>query len=218
VARAAEGAGPMSDARTRILSGLRDAARTARLPRVPDDGWRYAPPVRSPAESVERFLRELEALGVEAQVAATADEVRARVASLVEGRRLLSWDAAALPYDLGPLVAGAARGSSPRDVQAAAEIGLTGCDAAIAETGSLALVSGPGRSRAVSLLPPRHVAVVRRGDVFFSMGEYLAARRDTIAASANVTFVTGPSRTADIELTLTLGVHGPGSVAVVVGP
>jgi L-lactate dehydrogenase complex protein LldG len=50
------------------------------------------------------------------------------------------------------------------------------------------------------------------------MGEFFRERAADIAAAANCTFVTGPSRTADIELTLTLGVHGPGRVVVIVGP
>ena len=102
--------------------------------------------------------------------------------------------------------------------QASAEIGLTGADAAIAETGSLVLLSGAGKPRAASLLPPTHLAIVRRSDLCASMGEFFAAHADAIARTACCTFVTGPSRTADIELTLTLGVHGPGVVIVVVGP
>ena len=50
------------------------------------------------------------------------------------------------------------------------------------------------------------------------MGEFFRERRHRVAAAANCTFITGPSRTADIELTLTLGVHGPGKVTVVIGP
>jgi L-lactate dehydrogenase complex protein LldG len=50
------------------------------------------------------------------------------------------------------------------------------------------------------------------------MGDYFRDRSEAIAGSACCTFITGPSRTADIELTLTLGVHGPGRVIVIVGP
>ena len=82
----------------------------------------------------------------------------------------------------------------------------------------MVLLSGPGRSRAVSLLPPVHVAIVRRGDLRASLGDFLREARDAMAGAASCTVVTGPSRTADIELTLTLGVHGPGAVIVVIGP
>jgi L-lactate dehydrogenase complex protein LldG len=50
------------------------------------------------------------------------------------------------------------------------------------------------------------------------MGEFFTARAEAMAQSANCTFVTGPSRTADIELSLTIGVHGPGKVVVILGP
>ena len=89
---------------------------------------------------------------------------------------------------------------------------------AIAETGSLALLSQPGCSRVVSLLPALHVAIVRPEDLCFGMGEFFAARADDIAGVSNLTLVSGPSRTADIELSLTIGVHGPARVVVIVGP
>ncbi len=177
-----------------------------------------APASRGPADCLERFQKELAALGVDCHVEASAVAVRERVASLVAGKAALSWDADQLPYDVGSVLVGAALGSSPREEQARAEVGVTGCQAAIAETGSLALLSGRGRSRAVSLLPPMHIAVVKREYLCFSMGEFFALGAARIAEVANCTFVTGPSRTADIELTLTLGVHGPGRVVVMVGP
>ena len=70
----------------------------------------------------------------------------------------------------------------------------------------------------VSLLPPFHVALVRSEDLHERFIDFVTARADALAQSSNCTFVTGPSRTADIELSLTIGVHGPGRVAIVIGP
>jgi L-lactate dehydrogenase complex protein LldG len=171
-----------------------------------------------PPRALTRFLAELTALAVEHHVEVTADAVRARVAQIVGAEPVLRWDADQLPYDVGDLWPGAATGASPRDIQAAAAFGVTGCDAAIADTGSLALISGRGKPRAASLLPPAHVALVRTDQLRETMAEFFRERAADLAGAANCTFVTGPSRTADIELTLTLGVHGPGRVIVVVGP
>jgi L-lactate dehydrogenase complex protein LldG len=167
---------------------------------------------------LERFVTEARALGVDTFVETTPESVRDRLAAIIAGLRVLSWNPDQLPYGAGTLVAGATFGSSPRGEQAAADVGVTGCHAAIAETGSLALLSGPGCSRAVSLLPPLHVALVCPDDLFHGMSDFFAARGDRIAGAASCTFVTGPSRTADIELSLTIGVHGPGRVVIVVGP
>lgn len=208
----------MSDGRAAILARLRSAQRTAELPVENGTLGRPEPAAWSREECLGRFRSELDALGVENHLEATPDAVRARVSGFVEGRRVFSWDPELLPYEVGSLLAGAILGSSPRDEQAGAELGLTGCDAAIAETGSLALLSGKGKSRAVSLLPPVHLAVVRRADLCASMGEFFRAQARRLGEATSCTFVTGPSRTADIELTLTLGVHGPGKVVVVIGP
>jgi L-lactate dehydrogenase complex protein LldG len=207
----------MTDARSAILNRVRQAERTARLPaarqvHVP------APAERSADQCLRRFLDELAALGVDAHVESTAADVRARVAACVAGRSVFSWDPEWLPYDVASVLVGATYGRTPGNRQADAEVGVTGCDAAIADTGSLVMLSGEGRPRGASLLPPIHVAIVRRPDLRFGMDEYFRERADAIAAASCCTFVTGPSRTADIELTLTVGVHGPGKVIVVVGP
>lgn len=207
----------MSEARTAILRRLREGQRTGRMPAIP----RAQVPEPSPQTADElagRFSGELAALGVELHVEASADAVRTRVKTIVGEQRVFSWDAAFLPYDLGSVPMNFIFGTASRDEQAGAEIGLTGCDAAIAETGTLALLAGTGRPRAASLLPPVHLAVVRRGDLRFGMGEYFRDRADAIAQASSCMMITGPSRTADIELTLTLGVHGPGKVIVVIGP
>ena len=78
---------------------------------------------------------------------------------------------------------------------------------AIAETGTIVCVSAGGRAVQAGLLPAHHVAIVRRERIFGTLDDLFAAIAS--APPTNVTLVTGPSRTADIELTLAIGVHGP---------
>jgi L-lactate dehydrogenase complex protein LldG len=152
-------------------------------------------------------------------VVSTADEVRALVKNIVRDRTVFSWDPDHLPYDVGTILGpDAALAGGSRDRQVSADIGVTGCHGAIVETGSIAMLSGPGTPRAASLLPPTHVCLVKRTDLYPSVGEFFRCRAEDVARAACCTFITGPSRTADIELTLTLGVHGPGVVIVIVGP
>jgi L-lactate dehydrogenase complex protein LldG len=97
---------------------------------------------------------------------------------------------------------------------------ISGADVGIAESGTLLLLSGAGRGRMASLLAPVHIAVLRAEQLVRGLGEALAriqARHgpDVFADASNLTLITGPSRTADIELTLTLGVHGPREIHVV---
>ena len=105
-----------------------------------------------------------------------------------------------------------------RAIAARADLGLTGVDLAVAETGTLILMSGVGRPRSTSLLPPYHVAVFDRTALVESLhqvGVFLEAWHGDGAppgTGAVINFITGPSRTADIELTLTRGVHGPREV------
>lgn len=98
----------------------------------------------------------------------------------------------------------------------AADVGLTTADLAVAETGTLALLARPGQGRAVSLLPPVHIALLAADDIVLELGELferVSARGDLPSA---LTFITGPSKTGDIELILTVGVHGPAALHVVV--
>lgn len=94
-------------------------------------------------------------------------------------------------------------------------MGITEAEHAIAETGTIVLLADPGRPRAVSLLPRVHVAVLPREALlptFEDLFPRLASRG--IPPSA-VTFITGPSRTADIEMTPVMGVHGPQAVYII---
>jgi L-lactate dehydrogenase complex protein LldG len=210
----------VSDARTEILGRIARATRTGRIPA--DTMPEPAPEQNRAADASlnlgDRFILEARALGIELFVEWSADAARDRVGKLTSGKRVLAWNPDRLPYKCGAVLTGAVLGSAPRAEQARAEIGVTGCHGAIAETGSLALLSGPGCSRAVSLLPPVHLALVRRGDLFATMGDFFTARADAMAQAASCTVITGPSRTADIELSLTIGVHGPGKVVIILGP
>ena len=94
-------------------------------------------------------------------------------------------------------------------------LGVTGAHAALADTGGLVLVSGPGRGRLVSVLPPVHVAIVEERRLRPSLAALLREEPGLLDAGSNIVIVAGPSRTADIEMTLTHGVHGPKHVHVI---
>ena len=98
------------------------------------------------------------------------------------------------------------------------DVGITTAQAAIAETGTLVLESECERHRLVSLVPPVHIAIVEAASIRLTLGEALAAvhRGSFSEMSPTITFITGPSRTADIELTLTIGVHGPQELYVII--
>jgi L-lactate dehydrogenase complex protein LldG len=103
-----------------------------------------------------------------------------------------------------------------REAELVADVGITSADYGIAETGTLALLAAPGQGRAVSLLPPVHIAVLRASDVVYELSElFERVGKEHAEPPSALTFITGPSRTADIELVLTVGVHGPKYLYVV---
>jgi L-lactate dehydrogenase complex protein LldG len=94
------------------------------------------------------------------------------------------------------------------------DVGITGAQWAIAETGTLVLESGAERHRLTSLIPPVHICILEADNIRHSMGEILEIVHGEL--SRTVTFITGASRTSDIELTLAIGVHGPRELHVIV--
>lgn len=96
------------------------------------------------------------------------------------------------------------------------DVGITRAQAGIAETGTLVLDSSVERNRLVSLVPPVHIAILNASQIYATLDETLAALQSSGELSPAITFITGPSRTADIELTLTVGVHGPQELYVIV--
>jgi len=153
---------------------------------------------------IERFVQEVTALGGKVEQI-SAGELPARLqAFLAEAGA-----AQALTDDMtAPLLGEAA----VRRPDPAIPVGVTGALCAIAETGSLVLVSGAGETLTASLLPPFHAVILKASQIVPTVAEALA-RPEVRHARAGV-IITGPSRTADIEMTLTIGVHGPGKLVV----
>jgi L-lactate dehydrogenase complex protein LldG len=116
-----------------------------------------------------------------------------------------------LPLRRGPIL----RTPPSRDAFDGLAAAVTGVAAAIVETGSLALFYGPGAGRLSSLVVPVHVAVVERAQLLPTLDDFLARVRGHLGPRSAAVLVTGPSRSADIEQVITVGVHGPKELHVV---
>jgi len=104
-------------------------------------------------------------------------------------------------------ITGVTEGNS-RAFAATADVGISAADAALAETGSVVVNSGTGRSRLTSLMPPVHIALVPLSCLTTDIISWMAGQ--PALRPASTTIISGPSKTADIEQTLAVGVHGPG--------
>lgn len=183
-----------------------------------ESGWIEDPPAR--------FLEELEALGGYGKRVETLEEAREYVLGLArerDARLLVRWDVEELEElgvdepleEAGVEVAVWRELEEFREVAGQADIGLSTAEWAIAETGSLVLTGGPGRGRTVTLLPPTYVAVIAIDKILRTVPEAIEKYAGDGGLPANVCFHTGPSRSGDIEMSLAIGVHGPGDVHVV---
>jgi L-lactate dehydrogenase complex protein LldG len=98
----------------------------------------------------------------------------------------------------------------------AADMGITSVQSAVAATGTVVVTASTTRPRAVSLVPPMHVALVRHSQIVAQMGAALGVLESGPAMPSAIHFVSGPSRTSDIENDLTIGVHGPAALVAIV--
>jgi len=98
----------------------------------------------------------------------------------------------------------------------AVDASITGVSALIAETGSLVIAVSPEQTRSESLLPPVHIAVARANQIVPDLFDIFEQYSPANPPPSNLVFITGPSKTGDIELKLVTGVHGPGEVHVFV--
>ena len=111
---------------------------------------------------------------------------------------------------------GAGLAMEPRAARGEDLVGVTGAFAGLAETGTLMLVSGPATPASVSLLPETHIAIVAAGRVVSHMEPaWDLARAELGQLPRAVTFISGPSRTGDIEQQIVMGAHGPYRVHII---
>lgn len=226
------------NSRDKILKKLRDARQP--FPDAPPRPARYLPVTSiedtSPDGMLERFRVELEKLSGELFVVEGDDAARDCVLDLLkshEAERITSWHFKHIPIpklytaikDEGlivdyPNIHDAEKRAGAIENLEKAEVGLTGVDAVAATTGTLILSMGEGKGRIPSVLPPVHIAIAELDQFVPRIEDWLAKVRasgDTVLTdSSNILFISGPSRTADIEKQLVLGVHGPKRLQVVV--
>jgi len=170
-----------------------------------------------PADLVQRFLSRATDMASTVERIASIDEVPAAVARYLDALELrpeiadqkshngvcwpefasLDWKGAGLAIEARPTV-----GND--------RLGITGSFCAIAETGTVVLVTQPQSPTATALLPDTQVAIVRADRIVSGMEEAFAlVRRELANAPRAIHFISGPSRTGDIEQTIVLGAHGP---------
>jgi L-lactate dehydrogenase complex protein LldG len=129
-------------------------------------------------------------------------------------RRVLAW------HELADLDwAGAGIAVDDRVAQGTDRTSITGCFCAIAETGTVLLLSSPQTPKATALVPETHICLVSRARIVATMEDAFALMRREVGEPPRATwFISGPSRTADIEQTLVIGAHGPYRVHVILVP
>lgn len=182
------------------------APRPASVPRVHTSAL-------DPLDLVGSFVRNAEAVGAIVHRVRDLDGAGEAIEQIVDDEcatRIVA-SSAPLARQLGARVEAA---PYSRTAGAAADIGITEPVAAIAATGTLVQRSDDEGGRGASLLPRVHVAVLQADRIVASSAEVLRSLPDR-PLPANVALVTGPSRTGDIEMILTMGVHGPLRVHVV---
>jgi len=187
----------MNIARENILERVRAALRIeAHLPQLPTSA-----PVWPPIGDAEKRFRE-EFAAVKGEILDTPDQLR----EFLKGFRLVATDGC-------ELVEGNA---SVRE----AELGVTGCDCLVAQTGSIFVSTRSAGGRALSVLPPVHLVVARRDQLVPDLAVAFALLRQRYGRNwpSSLSLITGPSRTADIEKILVMGAHGPKRLALYFAP
>lgn len=222
--------------REKILARVREALKAAapvpgahgRAPLPPSEhsaaagARQWLPKVGdSAADQLALFRTHAAELKADFQLLDSVEEMRQALGRLREAgvwSRVASHagdltDAVCGPLNLRPL-----RTDQPYDVHEleACGAGITECDALIAQTGSVLVTSRTAGGRGVSVLPPHHIVLARREQLVADLPAAFALLKEKYAVNypSMISFITGPSRTGDIERILVLGAHGPKQLTI----
>ena len=186
-----------NSARESILGSIR--THLAASPPVVDHPVNPANPViRSKTDPVNQFKESVESVSGHCIITTDATNVLEQILADLNAKRIAYSDDPPNAHDIFHF-----------------DVGVSTAQAAIAETGTLVLDSSCERHRLVSLVPPVHIAIVNASAIVETLSDALTLLQQKEISPA-ITFITGPSRTADIELTLAIGVHGPQELYVIV--
>ncbi|MFE8070755.1 LUD domain-containing protein [Marinobacteraceae bacterium S3BR75-40.1] len=206
------------DSRERILARLRQA------PNIPAGESRHERTATPTADS-DQFLTALRAAHAEV-IPTRRQRWPEDLARLAEERGWRRWavggdSAGRLWSERAPTECQVASFARPFDSALQAQLftridaSVTGCVAAAAETGTLLLASSPSLPRSLSLIPPVHVALVNKGQIEPDVASCLTrVQHDFTPLPTNLLWISGPSKTADIQQTLAYGAHGPRELIV----
>ncbi len=150
-------------------------------------------------DRVRRFTEALTALGGSVIEVANPAEAQQKLDSMLAGKTFVT-----------------SKDEFSRETCSSAEFGVSSVAYALADTGTLVFLTESGEARLISLLPPRHIAMIERDRILSSLDELFSVVPKPAANSSAMVLITGPSRTADIEMRLVRGVHGPGEITVIV--
>jgi L-lactate dehydrogenase complex protein LldG len=184
------------------------------------------PPVRLRIPEIDTeariasFRTRIEALAGKTYAARSAHDARDYAEGIIAGRTAVASNAPILRECGITALPGVQTGVTDREelraLCATAGVGITGADYALADTGTLVLLSSRQEARMISLLPPVYIAIVERKRLLTGLDELLTLLPSPAEQTSSMVLITGPSRTADIEQILVRGVHGPGEIHVVV--
>jgi L-lactate utilization protein LutC len=183
-----------------------------------------APPrLRVPEVDLETRIRSfseaLEKLAGKFHSASSIEDARAYAAALLAGKTAVASNAAFLREcgitALDGVRSGVTAERELRELCARVDVGITSAEYALADTGTLVMFSTAAEARMISLLPPLHLALIRKDRILTGLDELFTLVPLPAERSSSMVLITGTSRTADIEQILIRGVHGPGELHVV---